>query len=137
VVKDFHLKKWMWPFGWVKWRPAKGGKGEGEVRLISRRKETRPRANSLPIQQAFLWIMRIGIGQYVLVRPLSTLVAVVSEYLGWYCLASWSPGFTHLYTSAAITISVTVAMYNVVRHSRPQPSSFGERERPSGEPKKA
>lgn len=58
--------------------------------------------------------MRIGIGQYVIVRPLSTLVAVVSEALGWYCLASWSPGFTHLYTSAAITISVTVAMYNVV-----------------------
>lgn len=58
--------------------------------------------------------MRIGIGQYVLIRPLSTLVAVVSEYLGWYCLASWSPRFTHLYTSAAITVSVTVAMYNVV-----------------------
>ncbi|ORY89355.1 organic solute transporter Ostalpha-domain-containing protein [Leucosporidium creatinivorum] len=94
VVKDFHLKKWMWPFGWVKWRPAKGGKGEGE---------------------AFLWIMRIGIGQYVLVRPLSTLVAVVSEYLGWYCLASWSPKFTHIYTSAAITISVSVAMYNVLQ----------------------
>lgn len=31
MVKEFHLKKWMWPFGWVKWRPAKGGKGEGEV----------------------------------------------------------------------------------------------------------
>lgn len=31
MVKDFHLKKWIWPFGWVKWRPAKGGKGEGEV----------------------------------------------------------------------------------------------------------
>lgn len=58
--------------------------------------------------------MRIGIGQYVIVRPLSTLIAVVSESLGWYCLASWSPGFVHLYTSIAITLSVTVAMYNVV-----------------------
>lgn len=31
-VKDLHLRKWMWPLGWLKWRPAGGGPGEGEVR---------------------------------------------------------------------------------------------------------
>jgi len=31
-VKDLHLEKWMWPLGWLKWRPAGGGPGEGEVR---------------------------------------------------------------------------------------------------------
>lgn len=31
-VKDVHLKKWMWPLGKWKWRPAGGGAGEGEVR---------------------------------------------------------------------------------------------------------
>lgn len=58
VVKDFHLDRWVWPLGGVKWRPAKGGQGEGE---------------------SFLWLMRLGIGQYVVVRPLSTLVSRFSS----------------------------------------------------------
>jgi hypothetical protein len=131
VVRDIHLKAWMWPFGWVKWRPANGGKGEGEVSLACAKSN---RWKLIPALQAFLWLMRIGIGQYVIIRPLSTLVscsrltppptlkltdpspqiAVVSHYLGWYCLVSWSPKFTHLYTAIAITISVTIAMYCVV-----------------------
>ena len=31
VSKGIKLKAWMWPFGWVKWRPGNGGEGEGEV----------------------------------------------------------------------------------------------------------
>ncbi|BGP24909.1 DUF300 domain protein [Rhodotorula toruloides] len=69
-VKDLHLEKWMWPLGRWKWRPAGGGSGEGE---------------------AFLWWMRVRIGQYVLVRPLSTLASVIGEATGYYCLSSWSP----------------------------------------------
>lgn len=30
-VRDLHLKKWTWPLGRWKWRPARGGPGEGEV----------------------------------------------------------------------------------------------------------
>ncbi|GAA5895324.1 hypothetical protein JCM8208_005978 [Rhodotorula glutinis] len=93
-VKDVHLKKWMWPLGWLKWRPAGGGPGEGE---------------------AFLWWMRVCIGQYVVVRPLSTLASVIGEATGYYCLASWSPKFVHVWASAAITVSVTVAMYCVLQ----------------------
>jgi hypothetical protein len=54
--------------------------------------------------------MRVCIGQYVLVRPLSTLASVIGEATGYYCLASWSPKFVHIWSSAAISISVTVAM---------------------------
>ncbi|GAA5982697.1 hypothetical protein JCM5350_006215 [Sporobolomyces pararoseus] len=93
-VKNFHLKKWMWPLGWLKWRPAGGGPGEGE---------------------AFLWLMRVLVGQYVIVRPLTTLASVIAEYTGYYCLASWSPKFVHVWSSGAITISVTVAMYVVLQ----------------------
>ncbi|GAA5984064.1 hypothetical protein JCM10908_006033 [Rhodotorula pacifica] len=94
AVKDIHLKKWMWPLGRWKWRPAGGGSDEGE---------------------AFLWWMRVCIGQYVLIRPLSTLAAVVGQATGYYCLASWSPRFIHVWTSVAITISVTIAMYCVLQ----------------------
>ncbi|GAA6059025.1 hypothetical protein JCM10212_001250 [Sporobolomyces blumeae] len=92
TVRDVHVKKWVRPLGFVNWRPARGGPGEGE---------------------AFLWWMRVLVGQYVVVRPLTTLASVVSNALGWYCLASWSPKFVHVWSSAIITVSVTVAMYCV------------------------
>jgi hypothetical protein len=59
--------------------------------------------------------MRICVGHYVLVRPLSTLFAVIAYSLpaDYYCVASWSPRFVHLWTALAITISVTVAMYAI------------------------
>lgn len=85
------------------------GRGRGEIASASCHR----RADFLR-SQAFIWLMRICIGQYVIIRPLSTAVAIASEYLGYYCLASWGVGFTHLWTALAITISVTVAMYAVV-----------------------
>ncbi|KAM0747580.1 DUF300-domain-containing protein [Meredithblackwellia eburnea MCA 4105] len=94
VFRDVHLDKWMFPFGWVKWRPDGGGPGEGK---------------------AFLWLMRIGIGQYVIIRPLSTFISVLGEAMGMYCLASWSPKFFHLYTSVLISVSVSIAMYCVLQ----------------------
>lgn len=59
--------------------------------------------------------MRVLVGQYVIVRPLTTLASVVAEYTGYYCLASWSPKFVHVWASASITVSVTVAMYVVLQ----------------------
>ncbi|GAA6038238.1 hypothetical protein JCM8097_005808 [Rhodosporidiobolus ruineniae] len=94
VVKDLQLDKWMWPLGRWKWRPAGGGPGEGE---------------------AFLWWMRFSVGQYVIVRPVSTLVSVIAEATGYYCLASWSPKFIHLWTLIFVSLSVTVAMYAVLQ----------------------
>ncbi|GAA5996705.1 OSTA/TMEM184 family protein [Rhodotorula paludigena] len=59
--------------------------------------------------------MRVCIGQYVIVRPVSTFASVLGEATGYYCLASWSPKFVHVWSAAAITISVTVAMYCVLQ----------------------
>ncbi|GAA5996706.1 OSTA/TMEM184 family protein [Rhodotorula paludigena] len=36
VFRDLHLKKWRWPLGWLRWRPAGGGPGEGEVSTFGR-----------------------------------------------------------------------------------------------------
>lgn len=93
-IKNVRVKKWMWPLGFIKWRPGKGKGGEGE---------------------AFVYLMRVLVGQYVIVRPLSTLASVVAQSMDYYCLASWSPKFVHVWSSAAITISVTVAMYAVLQ----------------------
>lgn len=61
--------------------------------------------------------MRLGIGQYVVLVPLTTLITVISQALGDYCLGSYSPKFTHVWMSAIASISVTVAMFCVVRLS--------------------
>ncbi|GAA5840812.1 hypothetical protein JCM3766R1_000890 [Sporobolomyces carnicolor] len=94
TVKHVHVEKWIWPLGRVTWRCQRGGPREGE---------------------SFLWLMRVLVGQYVIVRPLTTLASVVAEYTGYYCLASWSPKFVHVWASASITVSVTVAMYVVLQ----------------------
>lgn len=43
------------------------------------------------------------------------MAAVITEALDLYCLSSWSPRFSHVWTSAVICISVTVAMYAVLQ----------------------
>lgn len=92
VLKDLHFEKWAWPLGRWRWKP------DGE---------------------SFLWWMRVCVGQYVVVRPLSTLASVVGELTGHYCLASYSPKFVHVWSSAAVSISVTVAMYAVIQVRSP------------------
>lgn len=49
------------------------------------------------------------------IRPVSTLAAVITNYLGIYCVASYSPVYSHLYLTTAISVSVTIAMYNVLQ----------------------
>lgn len=46
VFKDVKVGKWMFPFGAVKWRPAGGGKGEGEV--------------SFSVASLLDWVMRMS-----------------------------------------------------------------------------
>ncbi|KAE9400698.1 DUF300-domain-containing protein [Gymnopus androsaceus JB14] len=77
--------KWMFPLGFVKWKPRDG--------LL------------------FLQIMKWGVLQYCVIRPTTTLAAVILNYMGLYCEDSWSPGWGHVYITIIVSISVTVAMY--------------------------
>lgn len=63
----------------------------------------------------FLWIMKICVLQYAIIRPFCTFVAVGTQYFGYYCLESWMPWFTHVWCALLISISVTVAMYCLIQ----------------------
>lgn len=86
------LEKWFFPLNYWKYRPS---------------------------GLHFLWLMKICILQYAIVRPLCTLVAVGLQYYGLYCLESWEPYFGHIYISLAISISVSIAMYCVIQFYLP------------------
>ncbi|KAK0523770.1 hypothetical protein OC842_006031 [Tilletia horrida] len=92
VFREVKLKKWFWPLGFWKYRPD-GLK--------------------------FLWLMKICILQYAIFRPLCTIMTVVMQYFGIYCLESWMPWFGHIWMAAVITVSVSVAMYCVVQFYLP------------------
>ncbi|EKM53467.1 uncharacterized protein PHACADRAFT_53168, partial [Phanerochaete carnosa HHB-10118-sp] len=79
------LKKWMFPLGSVKWKPADG--------------------------LYFLQLMKWGVLQYCVIRPTTTLAAVILNYVGLYCNDSWSPEWGHLYITSIVSVSVTIAMY--------------------------
>ncbi|KAF7798182.1 hypothetical protein EIP86_009399 [Pleurotus ostreatoroseus] len=78
-------KKWMFPLGFIHWKPQDGF--------------------------YFLQLMKWGVLQYCVIRPTSTLAAVILDYIGLYCEDSWSPGWGHLYITVIMSISVTIAMY--------------------------
>ncbi|KIK61210.1 hypothetical protein GYMLUDRAFT_43292 [Collybiopsis luxurians FD-317 M1] len=77
--------KWMFPLGFVKWKPVDG--------------------------LMFLQLMKWGVLQYCVIRPTTTLAAVLLNYVGLYCEDSWSLGWGHSYITVIVSISVTVAMY--------------------------
>ncbi|KAI0312894.1 organic solute transporter Ostalpha-domain-containing protein, partial [Amylostereum chailletii] len=82
-------KKWFFPLGFVKWKPADG--------------------------LYFLQYMKWAVLQYCVVRPVTTLAAIVLNYIGLYCEESWSPGWGHIWITGIISISVSVAMYCLVQ----------------------
>ncbi|KAF9501795.1 DUF300-domain-containing protein [Pleurotus eryngii] len=82
-------KKWVFPLGFIKWKPADG--------LL------------------FLQLQKWGVLQYCVLRPLTTLVAVVLDYMGLYCESSWSLGWGHIYIVIIVSISVTIAMYCLIQ----------------------
>lgn len=63
----------------------------------------------------FLWLMKIYVLQYAIIRPLCTFIAVGTEYFGYYCLHSWMPWFTHVWCALFISVSVTLAMYCLIQ----------------------
>ncbi|PFH53773.1 hypothetical protein AMATHDRAFT_54269 [Amanita thiersii Skay4041] len=83
------IKKWVFPLGFVKWKPQDG--------------------------LYFLQLMKWGILQYCVLRPLTTLVAVILDYAGLYCESSWGLGWGHVYITVIVSLSVTVAMYCLIQ----------------------
>ncbi|SOV02938.1 uncharacterized protein UDID_06112 [Ustilago sp. UG-2017a] len=90
VFRNVQIKDrfWVWPLGSWKYKP------EG---------------------LHFLWLMKICVLQYAILRPLCTFLAVGTEYFGYYCLHSWMPWFTHVWCALIISISVTVAVYCLIQ----------------------
>lgn len=83
------LKKWVFPLNFIAWKPADG--------LL------------------FLQAMKWGVLQYCVLRPTTTLAAVVLEYMGLYCEESWGLGWGHIYIVVIVSLSVTVAMYCLIQ----------------------
>ncbi|KAF8639514.1 hypothetical protein AX17_001419 [Amanita inopinata Kibby_2008] len=83
------VKKWIFPLGFVTWKPRDG--------------------------LYFLQLMKWGILQYCIIRPVTTLVAVILDYVGLYCEGSWGLGWGHIYITVIVSISVSVAMYCLIQ----------------------
>lgn len=88
VFRNLKFERWVFPLGSLRYKP------EG---------------------LHFLWIMKISVLQYAIVRPLCTFAAVGLEYFGYYCLHSWMPWFGHVWCAILISISVTVAMFCLIQ----------------------
>ncbi|OSD05500.1 DUF300-domain-containing protein [Trametes coccinea BRFM310] len=84
-----HAQKWMFPLGFVRWKPEDG--------------------------LYFLQVMKWGVLQYCVVRPTTTLAAVILDYVGLYCEDSWSPGWGHIYITLVVSVSVSIAMYCLIQ----------------------
>lgn len=102
--KGENESRWMFPLGFVKWKPVDG--------------------------LHFLQLMKWGVLQYCVIRPTfvsslhflrvsltsralrTTLAAVILNYVGLYCEDSWSPGWGHIYVSFSFPIfRSTLNMY--------------------------
>ncbi|KAI0695346.1 organic solute transporter Ostalpha-domain-containing protein [Cerioporus squamosus] len=84
-----HLQKWMFPMSFIRWKPEDG--------------------------LYFLQLMKWGVLQYCVVRPGTTLAAVILDYAGLYCEDSWSLGWGHIYITLVVSISVSIAMYCLIQ----------------------
>jgi len=67
-----------------------------------------------PAHKHFLWNLKCGALQYVVVRPLATFFAVIMEYYHHFCPESLSPKYGRVYFLAVNFISVTIAMYTLI-----------------------
>ncbi|KAI0343392.1 DUF300-domain-containing protein [Trametopsis cervina] len=63
----------------------------------------------------FLQLMKWGVLQYCVIRPTTTLAAVILDYVGLYCEDSWSPGWGHIYITVIVSVSVSVSMYCLIQ----------------------
>ncbi|KAJ7668515.1 organic solute transporter Ostalpha-domain-containing protein [Mycena polygramma] len=89
LAKGEEPKKWMFPLGFLKAKPADG--------------------------LYFLQMMKWGVLQYCVIRPMTTLAAVALNYIGWYCEGSFNPRWGYVYITIIVSISVSVAMYCLIQ----------------------
>ncbi|KAJ7496997.1 organic solute transporter Ostalpha-domain-containing protein [Mycena latifolia] len=89
LAKGEEPKKWMFPLGFIKSKPADG--------------------------LYFLQMMKWGVLQYCVIRPMTTLAAVILNYIGWYCDGSFSPQYGYVYITIIVSISVSIAMYCLIQ----------------------
>ncbi|KAJ1305898.1 hypothetical protein OPQ81_010618 [Rhizoctonia solani] len=64
---------------------------------------------------SYLHWMRWGVLQYCIVRPGTTLAAVVLQQLNLYCESSWNWRWGQVYVVTIVSVSVTVAMYCLIQ----------------------
>ncbi|KZS88908.1 DUF300-domain-containing protein [Sistotremastrum niveocremeum HHB9708] len=81
IFRNMKINDWVFPFGRVGWKP------DGLY---------------------FLQLMKWGVLQYCLLRPLTTVIAVTLNTMGLYCDDSWSPAWGHLYITIIVSLSVTL-----------------------------
>ncbi|KAI9465687.1 organic solute transporter Ostalpha-domain-containing protein [Lactarius psammicola] len=74
---------------------------------LRRRRQPRKKWDGL----FFLQLMKWAVLQYCVIRPTTTLAAVILNHIGLYCEQSWSPVWGHVWITTMISISVTIAMY--------------------------
>jgi hypothetical protein len=67
-----------------------------------------------PQSPMFLYKLKYGILQYVVVKPVTTIAAVVLQYYGLLCPTSYNFHFGNVYLMIVNFISVSVAMYCLV-----------------------
>ncbi|KAF9453990.1 DUF300-domain-containing protein [Macrolepiota fuliginosa MF-IS2] len=89
MKKGEPVQRWVFPLGFIKWKPIDG--------------------------LYFLQLMKWGVLQYCVLRPLTTLIAVVLDYMGLYCESSWGLGWGHIYLVIVVSLSVTIAMYCLIQ----------------------
>ncbi|RMD42869.1 hypothetical protein DV735_g2293, partial [Chaetothyriales sp. CBS 134920] len=110
LAPDLHTQKeyfrhispmnWVWPITWL--QRCTGGEHAGPWRV--------PRSG-------LTWfnIIWVSIFQYCFIRVSMTIVSVVTQAIGIYCLESLKPEFAHVWVLVIESISVTIAMYCVVQ----------------------
>ncbi|KAJ7782783.1 organic solute transporter Ostalpha-domain-containing protein [Mycena metata] len=89
LAKGEQPRKWMFPLGFIKSKPADG--------------------------LYFLQMMKWGVLQYCVIRPGTTLAAVILNYIGWYCDGSFSPRWGYVYITILVSVSVSIAMYCLIQ----------------------
>ncbi|TFK75468.1 DUF300-domain-containing protein [Pluteus cervinus] len=89
IRRGKEMQKWVFPLGFIKWKPENGF--------------------------YFLQYMKWGVLQYCVIRPSTTLAAIILDYVGLYCEDSWGLGWGHIYITIIVSISVSVAMYCLIQ----------------------
>ncbi|GJJ71048.1 hypothetical protein EMPS_03398 [Entomortierella parvispora] len=67
-----------------------------------------------PQSPMFLYYMKYGILQYVLVKPITTIAAVILQYYNLYCTTSYNFHFGNVYITIIDFVSVSLAMYCLI-----------------------